>query len=125
MSTKSLKAYRQRLLADPEVKAAYDMLEEEYALARAIIQASIESGLTQKELANKLSPRHMPISIEEQPHGRFPALSPRKRLLPGAPSDCIQSPTPGYGLADTPHHPGPPPGSMCAAGHRHEVLTVG
>ena len=54
MSTKSLKEYRKKLLADPEVKAAYDALEDEYALARAIIQARITSGLTQEELAQRM-----------------------------------------------------------------------
>jgi ribosome-binding protein aMBF1 (putative translation factor) len=52
--TKSLKEYRDELLADPEVKAAYDALEDEYALARAIIQARIKSGLTQEELAKRM-----------------------------------------------------------------------
>jgi ribosome-binding protein aMBF1 (putative translation factor) len=54
MSTKSLKEYRKKLLADPEVKTAYDALEDEYALARAIIQARITSGLTQEELAKRM-----------------------------------------------------------------------
>ena len=53
MST-SLQAYRAKLLADPEVKAAYDALEEEYALAKAILQARHLSGLTQEELAQRM-----------------------------------------------------------------------
>ena len=48
--TKSLKEYRRTLLADPEVEAAYDALEDEYALARAIIEARANSGLSQAEL---------------------------------------------------------------------------
>ena len=52
--TKSLKEYRRTLLADPEVEAAYDALEDEYALARAIIEARANSGLTQEELAKRM-----------------------------------------------------------------------
>jgi ribosome-binding protein aMBF1 (putative translation factor) len=52
--TKSLKEYRWKLLAEPEVKASYDALEDEYALARAIIEARVKSGLTQEELAKRM-----------------------------------------------------------------------
>ena len=52
--TKSLKDYRTKLLADPEVKAAYEALAEDYTLARAIIQARHMSGLTQEELAQRM-----------------------------------------------------------------------
>jgi ribosome-binding protein aMBF1 (putative translation factor) len=52
--TKSLKEYRRKLLAEPEVKAAYDALEDEYMLARAIIEARVKSGLTQEELAKQM-----------------------------------------------------------------------
>jgi ribosome-binding protein aMBF1 (putative translation factor) len=51
---KSLKEYRAQLLADPEVKAAYEALTDEYALARAIIEARVSSGLTQEELARRM-----------------------------------------------------------------------
>jgi ribosome-binding protein aMBF1 (putative translation factor) len=52
--TKSLQEYRRKLLADPEVEAAYDALEGEYALARAILEARANSGLTQEELAKRM-----------------------------------------------------------------------
>jgi len=54
MSTKSLKEYRKKLLADPEVAAAYEALEDEYALAKAMMQARMQSGLTQEELAKRM-----------------------------------------------------------------------
>jgi ribosome-binding protein aMBF1 (putative translation factor) len=54
MSTKSLKEYRKKLLADPEVAAAYEVLEDEYALAKAMMQARMQSGLTQEELAKRM-----------------------------------------------------------------------
>ena len=51
---KSFKDFRQEALTNPDVKAAYDALEEEYALARALIQARQASGLTQEELAERM-----------------------------------------------------------------------
>lgn len=36
-----------RVLSIPEVKARYDSLAEEYALARELLQASEAAGLTQ------------------------------------------------------------------------------
>jgi transcriptional regulator with XRE-family HTH domain len=49
-----LKDFLQEELANPDVKAAYDALEEEYALARALIEARHVSGLTQAELAARM-----------------------------------------------------------------------
>jgi transcriptional regulator with XRE-family HTH domain len=49
-----LRDFLQEELANPGVKAAYDALEEEYALARALIQARQASGLTQEELAERM-----------------------------------------------------------------------
>ncbi len=46
MSMTSLKDFRSEALKNPDVKAAYDALEEEYALARALIQAHHLSGLS-------------------------------------------------------------------------------
>lgn len=51
---KSLQAYRNEQLAEPEVKAAYDALADEYRIARAIIQARRQSKLTQEELAARM-----------------------------------------------------------------------
>jgi transcriptional regulator with XRE-family HTH domain len=49
-----LRDFLQEELANPGVKAAYDALEGEYALARALIQARQASGLTQEELAERM-----------------------------------------------------------------------
>jgi ribosome-binding protein aMBF1 (putative translation factor) len=54
MRTKSLQEYQEKQLADPEVRAVYEALEDEYALAQAIIQARIKRGLTQEELAKRM-----------------------------------------------------------------------
>lgn len=47
-----------RLLADPEVKAAYDALEPAYQLARL----RIEKGLTQEDLAQRAGVRQPNIA---------------------------------------------------------------
>ncbi|MFQ8734845.1 MAG: helix-turn-helix transcriptional regulator [Bilophila wadsworthia] len=39
---------------NPEYKAAYDALEQEFAIANALIQARSEAGMTQKDVAEKL-----------------------------------------------------------------------
>jgi len=39
---------------DPEYVAAYDALEEEFALASALIGARAHAGLTQEELAERM-----------------------------------------------------------------------
>jgi len=41
-------------MKDPEFRKEYDALEEEFALASAIIEARIKSGLTQKEIAERM-----------------------------------------------------------------------
>ncbi len=43
-----------RLLADPAVKAAYDALEEEFALILSLTAARSRAGLTQEELAARM-----------------------------------------------------------------------
>lgn len=45
----------QKLLADPEVKAAYDALEQEYAIARELIAARVRAGLSQAQLAERMN----------------------------------------------------------------------
>jgi ribosome-binding protein aMBF1 (putative translation factor) len=41
----------QRWTADPEFKAAYDALEDEFALASALIKARGDAGMTQEQVA--------------------------------------------------------------------------
>lgn len=40
--------------ADPDFPGEYDALEEEFALASAVIKARADAGLTQEELANRM-----------------------------------------------------------------------
>lgn len=41
-------------MKDPAYSEAYDALEEEFALAQAIIAARMEAGLTQEQLAERM-----------------------------------------------------------------------
>ncbi len=52
---RSHKDYLNEQLKNPEFAAAYEVLEPQYQIARAIIAARLESGLTQAELAEKAS----------------------------------------------------------------------
>ena len=46
--------HEQHMRDNPEYKAAYDALEQEFAIANALIQARSEAGMTQKDVAEKL-----------------------------------------------------------------------
>ena len=39
---------------DPEYRREYEALEEEFALATAVISARVQAGLTQRELAQRM-----------------------------------------------------------------------
>lgn len=54
-------AVRDNILADPEVKAEYDALTPEFALARTVITLREKTGLTQREFASKvgINPSHL------------------------------------------------------------------
>lgn len=45
---------KKRALSNPDVKRAYDDLEDEYVLARELIRARSSAGLTQAEVAEKM-----------------------------------------------------------------------
>jgi len=50
----SLKDFRARALARPEVKKAYEELKEEFAFLDEVLRARAESGLTQAEIARRI-----------------------------------------------------------------------
>ena len=49
-------------LKNPKIKAEYDRLQPEFALIRAVIEARIKKGLTQKNLARKMGTKQSAIS---------------------------------------------------------------
>lgn len=71
--------HRKILLKDPAVRKALKETELEYQVARAIIKARIERGLTQKQLAQKLNTKQSVISRVESAN-TTPSLSFLKRL---------------------------------------------
>ena len=52
--SRHLQAIKKKMLADREVRAAYDALAEEFDLARELIAARARAGLTQAEVAERM-----------------------------------------------------------------------
>ncbi len=73
------KTHRARLMKDPEFVKALKETELEYQIARAIIGARINKGLSQKDLAEKLHTKQSVISRVENAR-TTPSLSFLKRL---------------------------------------------
>lgn len=57
---------RKQLLEEPECAAAYEELAPEYEIARQLIKARLEQGITQKELAARIGTRQSNISRIER-----------------------------------------------------------
>jgi len=45
---------RKKMLSNPEVKAEYDALQEEFSLFDELLEARINAGLTQAEVAHRM-----------------------------------------------------------------------
>jgi transcriptional regulator with XRE-family HTH domain len=71
--------YEQKLLKNPKVREALKETEVEYQIARAIIEARLKKGLTQKELAAALHTKQSVISRVENAK-TTPSLAFLKRL---------------------------------------------
>ena len=52
--TKRPQTIKKKMLADREVRAAYDALADEFDLARELIAARVSAGLTQAEVAARM-----------------------------------------------------------------------
>lgn len=76
MNTIPFDELKARLLANPEVKAEYDALEQEYAIARELIAARARAGLSQAQLAAKMNTTQSTIARLESGRG-----SPSLRTL--------------------------------------------
>ena len=81
MSTDYLE-FRERLLQNPKTKAAYDALEAEDKIIRAMIEAEIQSGLTSEALSEKTGISQDEINKLEQGGGN-PSLNTLQRLAAG------------------------------------------
>lgn len=71
--------YLEKQLTDPEFKKEYDALEPEFAIIRAIVDARIETGLTQKELSERTGIAQSDISKLENGNAN-PSIRTLKRL---------------------------------------------
>lgn len=70
---------KKKLLKNPKFRKLYKESRIEYEIARTIIRARIEKGLTQKQLADKLHTRQSVISRVEGAN-TTPSISFLKRL---------------------------------------------
>lgn len=73
------KTHKKQLLKDPEFRQIYEETELEFQIAKAIIEARINKGLSQKDLAEKLHTKQSVISRVENAK-TTPSLSFLKRL---------------------------------------------
>ena len=71
--------HRKKLLSDPKVYKLWKEHELEYQVARTIIKARIDHGLTQKQLALKMKTKQSVVSRLESANG-LPSLSSLKRM---------------------------------------------
>jgi ribosome-binding protein aMBF1 (putative translation factor) len=70
---------KKRLMKDPEFRRVHEASRVEFEIARAVIRARIEKGLTQKQLAEKLNTKQSVISRLEGMN-TTPSLSFLKKL---------------------------------------------
>ena len=62
----SLQKFKQRALANPAVKAEYDVLESDFALIDQLLSMRTEAGLTQAQVAEKMHTQKSNISRLER-----------------------------------------------------------
>ena len=74
--------YKQKKLQDPEFKKEYDALESEFDIIQAMIDARKQSGLTQKELAERTGINQADISKLENGTAN-PSIRTLRRLADG------------------------------------------
>lgn len=89
---RSFEAFKKKMLRDPAVKAAYDALEEEFALAGELIAARAKAKLTQEQVARRMgtsqsavarmeSGRKMPSTTSLQKYAKAVGHRVRIKLL--------------------------------------------
>lgn len=79
---KTFDSYLAEKLKNPELAKEYDALEPEFAIIQALIDARKESGLTQKQLADKTGITQADISRLENGSAN-PSLRTIQRLAAG------------------------------------------
>ena len=71
--------HKKELMKNPAFRKEYEATRVEFEIARAVIRARLEKGLTQKQLAAKLHTRQSVISRVERAN-TTPSLSFLKRF---------------------------------------------
>ncbi len=78
----TLEDFLREQLKDPELRAEYEALEPEFAIIQAMIDARKNTGMTQKELAEKTGITQADISKLENGNAN-PSLKTLRRLAKG------------------------------------------
>src|SRR4030081_2666390 len=78
--TSTLKQFKARALARPEVKKAYDDLADEFAFLDEVLKARAESGLTQAEVAERIGTTQSAIArLESAEPKHSPSIATLQR----------------------------------------------
>ena len=76
----SLKDFKARALAHPDVRREYERLKEEFELLDEIFKARVEAGLTQAELAAQIGTTQSAVARLESAIGKHsPSIATLKR----------------------------------------------
>ncbi|MEX2163030.1 MAG: helix-turn-helix transcriptional regulator [Sulfuricaulis sp.] len=76
----TLKDFKRRALARPEVRREYEKLKEEFELLDEILKARAEAGLTQAELAERIGTTQSAVARMETAIGKHsPSIATLKR----------------------------------------------
>ncbi|HLF22755.1 MAG TPA: helix-turn-helix transcriptional regulator [Burkholderiales bacterium] len=76
----TLKDFKRRALARPEVRREYEALKEEFELLDEILKARAEAGLTQAQLAERIGTTQSAVARMETAIGKHsPSIATLKR----------------------------------------------
>ena len=73
----SVEAWKRRQMKDPAFKAAYDALEEEFALIGELLNARAKAKLSQAQVARRMGTSQSAVARIES--GRSPSLNSLRR----------------------------------------------
>lgn len=77
---KSLKAFKARALARPDVRSEYDRLADEFAFLDEILKARAESGLSQAAVAARIGTTQSAVArLESADSGHSPSIATLQR----------------------------------------------
>jgi transcriptional regulator with XRE-family HTH domain len=78
--TKTLKQFKARAMARPDVRKAYDALAEEFAFIDEVLKARSEAGLSQAQVAERIGTTQSAIArLESAASGHSPSVATLQR----------------------------------------------